>query len=61
MKKINKKIVRRLVCVASALVIAGGASVYFIDKSRQQTIATMGAANGDKPIIILDAGHGECS
>ena len=58
MKKINKKIVRRLVCVASALVLAGGASAYYINKSQQKTIATIGAAKNDKPIIILDAGHG---
>lgn len=44
MKKINKKIVRRLVCVASALVLAGGASAYYINKSQQKTIATIGAA-----------------
>ena len=36
MKKINKKIVRRLVCVASALVLSGGASAYYINKSQQK-------------------------
>lgn len=38
MKKINKKIVRRLVCVASALVLAGGASHYYLNKSSAKTI-----------------------
>ncbi|MGN1481138.1 hypothetical protein [Porcipelethomonas sp.] len=60
MKKINKKILKRLACVTSALVIAGGVVVYSINKSQQKTIATLGEVNNDKPIIILDAGHGEC-
>ena len=58
MKKIGKKIFRRSVVVACALTIAGGASVYFMKKSQNETIATMGNINTNTPIIVLDAGHG---
>lgn len=61
MKKMNKKILRRLLCVTSALVIAGGITAYSIKKSENKTIATLGYVKSDMPVIVLDAGHGGCS
>ncbi len=61
MKKIGKKIIRRSLVVACALTIAGGTSVYFMRRSQNETIATMGSMNQNTPVIVLDAGHGEYS
>lgn len=58
MKKIGKKIIRRSIVIACALTVAGGASVYFMKKSQNETIATMGSISENTPIIVLDAGHG---
>lgn len=61
MENTTKKIIKRLACVTSALIIAGGAVIYSINKTQQKTIATLGKATDNKPVIILDAGHGERS
>lgn len=61
MENTTKKIIKRLACVTSALIIAGGAVIYSINKTQQKTIATLGKATYSKPVIILDAGHGERS
>jgi len=40
--------------------VAGGATYYFMKKSADNTIATMGEISKNTPVIVLDAGHGEC-
>ena len=44
MENTTKKIIKRLACVTSALIIAGGAVIYSINKTQQKTIATLGKA-----------------
>ena len=58
MKNTVKKILRRTVCVACALAVAGGTTIYFMKKSQDKTIATMGKLNKNTPVIVIDAGHG---
>lgn len=60
MKNTVKKILRRTACVICALAVAGGTSYYFMRKSQDNTIATMGEMGKNTPVIVLDAGHGEC-
>ncbi|MBE6844605.1 MAG: hypothetical protein E7508_02660 [Ruminococcus sp.] len=60
MKNTMKKILRRSVCVVCALTVAGGAAYYYMKKSGDNTIATMGEMSDNTPVIVLDAGHGEC-
>ena len=58
MNNTMKKILRRSLCVACALTVAGGATYYYMKKSGDKTIATMGELSEKTPVIILDAGHG---
>lgn len=58
MKKIGKKILRRTIGVACALAVAGGASAYFMKRSQDETVATIGQMQKNTPVIVLDAGHG---
>jgi len=60
MNNTMKKILRRSLCVVCALTVAGGATYYFMKKSADNTIATMGEISKNTPVIVLDAGHGEC-
>ena len=57
MKKINTKILKRAACVMAALAIGGGALYYSINKIQKLSPVSAGIQT-DKPVIILDAGHG---
>lgn len=61
MNNTMKKIIRRAICVVCALSVAGGATYYYMKKSSNNTIATMGEMAKNTPVIVLDAGHGECT
>ncbi len=58
MKNTVKKILRRTVCVMCALAVAGGTSYYFMKKTEDNTIATMGEMKKNTPTIVIDSGHG---
>lgn len=60
MNNTMKKFLRRTLCVACALSVAGGATYFYMKKSGNNTIATMGEISKNTPVIVLDAGHGEC-
>lgn len=60
MDSINKKIIGKVICLASAVTIISTA-VFISGKKNEEIISASYNMHSDKPIIILDAGHGECS
>lgn len=58
MKKINKKILKRLAVVTSATVVCAGAVFCSYRYMERDTLPAIGSVQSDKPIIVLDAGHG---
>ncbi len=54
-----KKITRRALTTLCALAVAGGAAAYFIKSPLgEKAVPTLGSAEDNSPVIILDAGHG---
>lgn len=58
MEMVRKKILKRALCIASAFVVGGGAVILSADRVKDKTIAVLGEAGKELPIIVLDAGHG---
>ncbi len=61
MKGISKKIVGKLVCLVSAVGIISTAILLSGRDSDNSVMISKTYNDSDKPIIILDAGHGESS
>ena len=59
MKKLSKNILKRSAVVAAATVVCSAAIFFSYRYMDNKTLPTVGSVNGDKPVIILDAGHGE--
>lgn len=58
MKKLSKNILKRSAVVAAATVVCSAAIFFSYRYMDNKTLPTVGSVNGDKPVIILDAGHG---
>lgn len=57
----NTKILKRIAVIVSAAAICTGivfCSYRYMDKN---AVRTIGSVQNDKPVIVLDAGHGERS
>lgn len=61
MKKINKKILKRAIVVTSAVAVCTGVVFCSYRYMDNKTLPAIGSVQSDKPVIVLDAGHGECS
>ncbi len=60
MKNTNKKILKRIAIVASAVAVCTGVVVGSYRYMEKGALPAIGSVQSDKPIIILDAGHGGC-
>lgn len=58
MKNINKKIVKRFAVVSSACAICAAAVFFSYRHMDSDILPAVGSVQSDKPVIILDAGHG---
>lgn len=58
MKKINKKILKRAIVVTSAVAVCTGVVFCSYRYMDNKTLPAIGSVQSDKPVIVLDAGHG---
>lgn len=58
MKNINKKIFKRLAVITSAAVVCTAAVFFSYRYMEDKTLPAIGSVQSDKPVIVLDAGHG---
>ncbi len=61
MKKLSRNIIRRLAVTASAAVVCTAVVFFSYKHMDNKSLPTMGSVQSDKPVIVLDAGHGESS
>lgn len=60
MNKINKKITKKIICSAFIIsIIAGVAKLS--EKYNEKNVPASVNYSENTPIIVLDAGHGECT
>lgn len=55
------KITKRALCVACAIAVSCGGSAYLTKRFKKDAVPTMAGVSKETPVIVLDAGHGECS
>ncbi len=61
MKNISKKTAGKIICLLCATGITGTA-ILLSGRDKDDAVTVSKSYNdSDKPVIILDAGHGECS
>lgn len=58
MKTINKKILKRLTVILSATAVSTAAVFFSYRHMENQAVPTIGSVQSNKPVIVLDAGHG---
>lgn len=59
MNKTSKRIVKRFAATLSALAVCGTAVYFSYRHMEENSLPAIGSAQSDKPVIVLDAGHGE--
>lgn len=57
----NQKILKRIAVVVSAAAVCTGVIAFSYRHMENKLLPTLGSVNTDKPVIVLDAGHGESS
>lgn len=58
MKKINKKIFKRIAVVSAAVAVCAGVVFSSYRYMERDSLPAVGSVQSDKPVIVLDAGHG---
>ena len=59
MNTTSKRIVKRFAATLSALAVCGVAVYFSYRHMEENSLPAIGSAQSDKPVIVLDAGHGE--